>query len=342
MKRIYFLLLLPLLIGCSHKTQTSSVDPTPSVEPSSEISESEVSSETETSESESSSEAPVQRIGRRSELREEFKDIMYAVLDRAMFTEEMFDPALHAYASNFTVSESLFLNRILAYAKEYTINYDTKRIESDKFLILRDVDNEKVIRYSLSYLEEYEFEDDGEEPETIQQTCTITFRNGGFTTSSFEKATTQSSFIEWFNSHENAAGLLGSIGYNSSTSYVQMNYVGDNDDPKRFSTYILGSKNSDGSMTFNFNYPIFSVQCTVQAYSKYIAYSDSYSIDYNSVFKLNDTERNLSVASDYTGITPEVIVTDYPARDTTKIKLSSEGGRVFVHEMVITYLVGTY
>ena len=68
MKRIYFLLLLPLLIGCSQKTQTSSVNPTPSVEPSSEISESEVSSETETSESESSSETPVQMIGLRSEV----------------------------------------------------------------------------------------------------------------------------------------------------------------------------------------------------------------------------------------------------------------------------------
>ena len=171
-----------------------------------------------------------------------------------------------------------------------------------------------------------------------ERQCTITFRDGGYTTSSFENTSTQNSFIEWFNNHENANGLLTSIGYDNSSYYVQMNYIGNAGDAGRFSTMILGSQNKNGLMTFNFAHPVVAVTCKVQAYAKYIAYTDNYSIDSNSVFHLNQTTRDLSVADGYSGPTEEVQVSADFGAGTSNFSISSTGGRVFVHEMTITYL----
>lgn len=180
-----------------------------------------------------------------------------------------------------------------------------------------------------------------EEEEAETEECTITFRNGGFTTSTFEKDTTQSSFINWFNNHENANGLLTSIGYDENNYYVQMNYIGNEGDANRFSTYILGSKNYTGKMTFNFSKVIKSITCTVQAYCKYIEYSQSYSIDYNSVFYINQASTDLSVAESYSGNTEEVEVSAKMEAGAKSFSLSSKdkNERVFVHQIKITYAV---
>lgn len=180
-----------------------------------------------------------------------------------------------------------------------------------------------------------------EEEEVETEECTITFRNGGFTTSTFEKDTTQSSFINWFNNHENANGLLTSIGYDNNNYYVQMNYIGNEGDANRFSTYILGSKNYAGKMTFNFSKVIKSITCTVQAYCKYIEYSQSYNIDYNSVFYINQASTDLSVAESYSGNTEEVEVSAKMEAGAKSFSLSSKdkNERVFVHQIKITYVV---
>lgn len=187
--------------------------------------------------------------------------------------------------------------------------------------------------------ESLESSESEEEPDTRERvTATITFRNGGFTTSTFEKDTTQNSFIAWFNNHENADGLLTSIVYDNSNYYAQMNYIGNEGDANRFSTLILGSQSKNGLIKFNFSHLIESVTCTVQAYSKYISYSDSYSVDTNSVFNLNQTSQDLSLPNGYSGPTEEVQVNATINPEATNFSISSTGGRVFVHEMVITYL----
>lgn len=188
--------------------------------------------------------------------------------------------------------------------------------------------------------ESIESSESEEEADTRERvTSTITFRNGGFTTSTFEKETTQNSFIAWFNNHENADGLLTSIVYDNSNYYAQMNYIGNEGDANRFSTLILGSQNKNGLIKFNFAYPIESVSCTVQAYSKYISYNNSYSVDLTSVFKINQTTQDLALPNGYSGPTEEVQVNATISPEATNFSISSNGGRVFVHEMTITYIV---
>ncbi len=188
--------------------------------------------------------------------------------------------------------------------------------------------------------ESIESSESEEEPDTRERvTTTITFRNGGFTTSTFEKEATQNSFITWFNNHENADGLLTSITYDNSNYYAQMNYIGNEGDANRFSTLILGSQSKNGLIKFNFSHLIESVTCTVQAYSKYISYSDSYSVDLNSAFKINQTSQDLSLPNGYSGPTEEVQVNATINPEATNFSISSNGGRVFVHEMTITYIV---
>ena len=179
-------------------------------------------------------------------------------------------------------------------------------------------------------------EPDPEPKET--KTCTVDFRNGGFTTSSFENANTQASFIEWFNNHENGEGLLRSIDYDDSTYYTQMNYIGNEGDPNRFSTMILGSQNKTGELSFELNYAISKITCTVQAYVKYISYSDSYSVDTESVFYIDTDSIDLSI-DNYDELPEEKEFSVTKRENETSFTISSDGSRVFVHQMIIEYFI---
>lgn len=164
----------------------------------------------------------------------------------------------------------------------------------------------------------------------------VTFYNGSFT-GTLSEAKTQQTFISWFNGSDD---LLTSI---TCGGYAQVNYVGDKKDTNRFSTMILGSQNNNGQLTFNFKYNVLSVKVNVQAYAKYYEYTSNgekvsgYSIDKESKFYLDTTEKDLSLPSDFQG-NPEKYDFEKAYDPAVKtVSISSSGGRVFVHSVEINY-----
>ncbi len=175
----------------------------------------------------------------------------------------------------------------------------------------------------------------GDEPANNEKikTKTVSFYNGGFTNSSLDQAASQKSFIAWFNGNDD---LLTSINY---SGYAQMNYIGNANDEQRFSTLILGSQKQNGSIKFNFSKNIKSVKINIQGYCKYIAYSDSYSVDTDSKFKLDDETLDLSVSAGYTGLLERKDMIKNYETPVSSFTIASEGQRVFVHTMEISYIL---
>ena len=164
-------------------------------------------------------------------------------------------------------------------------------------------------------------------------TKTVSFLNGGFTNSTLNQAASQTQFVEWFNK---SANILSSIDY---SGYAQMNYIGNANDSWRFSTLILGSQNSEGAITFNFNVHVVSVKIVVQPYTKYISYNDTYNIDKSAKFYFNEEEHDLSVDANHSGDTEKVTLECFPNQNENKFKIANKeaGQRVFVHSFELTY-----
>ena len=164
-------------------------------------------------------------------------------------------------------------------------------------------------------------------------TKTVSFLNGGFTNSTLNQAASQAQFIEWFNK---SANILSSIDY---SGYAQMNYIGNANDNWRFSTLILGSQNSEGAITFNFNVHVVSVKIVVQPYTKYISYNDTYNIDKSAKFYFNEEEHDLSVDANHSGDTEKATLECFPNQNENKFKIANKeaGQRVFVHSFELTY-----
>ena len=163
----------------------------------------------------------------------------------------------------------------------------------------------------------------------------VTFYNGGFTNSSLDQPASQTQFINWFNGDKDQ--ILTSINYEG---YAQLNYIGNQSDSWRFSTLILGSQNSEGKITFNFNVEVISIKVTVQPYTKYIAYTDSYNIDSSATFLIDNKEYDLSIEEGHTGDTEQVTVSNaYENNSVTSFSISNKdaGQRVFVHSIEITH-----
>lgn len=162
---------------------------------------------------------------------------------------------------------------------------------------------------------------------------TVTFYNGSFTSSTLDQQQSQNDFVSWFNGTDN---VLTSIGY---SGFAQINYIGDEKDDWRFSTLILGSQNDTGEITFNFRVDVSAVKVVVQPYTKYISYNNTYSMDKNSVFILNDEEHSLSVDENYTGETERSTFEKTFTGGTRTIKIANKENRqrVFVHSLEITY-----
>ena len=160
----------------------------------------------------------------------------------------------------------------------------------------------------------------------------VNFQNGGFTSSSLDQAASQKQFVDWFNGEDD---VLESINYEG---YAQLNYIGDPGDSWRFSTLILGSQKSSGKITFNLKFHPASISVMVQPYTKYIEYSNSYSIDRNATFMINEKEYDLSVPDSNEGETEVVNIKD-DQLDGDKYSFSiankEAGQRVFVHSIVI-------
>ena len=171
------------------------------------------------------------------------------------------------------------------------------------------------------------------EPEDGVKKKTVTFLNGGFTNSSLDQPASRAQFVEWFNGSDN---ILDSITY---TGYAQLNYIGNANDSWRFSTMILGSQTSEGTITFNFNVHVVSVKIVVQPYTKYISYNNTYNIDRSAKFIFNQEEHDLSVDANYTGDTEKTTLECFPNQNENKFKIANkEGGqRVFVHSFELTY-----
>ena len=171
-------------------------------------------------------------------------------------------------------------------------------------------------------------------PEPIGvSTKTVSFLNGNFTNSSLNQPASQQQFVNWFN---NGDDVLGSIGY---SGYAQMNYIGNQNDSWRFSTLILGSGNSEGTITFNFNVHVTLVKIVVQPYTKYISYNNAYNIDRNATFLFDDEEHDLSVEESYVGETEKTTLTCTPDPEQNKFTIANKdaGQRVFVHSFELTY-----
>ena len=164
-------------------------------------------------------------------------------------------------------------------------------------------------------------------------TKTVSFLNGGFTNSTLNQAASQTQFVEWFNK---SANILSSIDY---SGYAQMNYIGNANDSWRFSTLILGSQNSEGAITFNFNVHVVSVKIVVQPYTKYISYNETYNIDKSAKFYFNEEEHDLSVDANHSGDTEKVTLDCSPNQNENKFKIANKeaGQRVFVHSFELTY-----
>lgn len=172
----------------------------------------------------------------------------------------------------------------------------------------------------------------GEQTQTSNDslTKTITFLNGGFT-GSLNQTATQENFLAWINGNDN---LFSSIEYKG---FSQLNYIGNEKDPARYSTLQLGSANDTGEIKFNFAYDVLSVKFNVQAYTKSYTSNGTlnWSTDKQSKFYIDTDLHDLSVTSN--GQTPkqDFIKTYNPAVKSFLIK--SSGGRVFVHSMEVTY-----
>ena len=82
-----------------------------------------------------------------------------------------------------------------------------------------------------------------------------------------------------------------------------------------------------------------NVKITVQPYTKYIAYNNTYNVDTHASISINNEEHDLYLENDYTGATEnkefEYIAID--GTNTISIANKEEGQRVFVHSMEITY-----
>ena len=171
------------------------------------------------------------------------------------------------------------------------------------------------------------------EPEDGIKKKTVTFLNGGFTNSSLDQPASRAKFVEWFNGDDD---ILNSIDY---TGYAQLNYIGNASDSWRFSTLILGSSSSEGTITFNFNVHVTAVKIVVQPYTKYISYNNTYNIDKSAKFIFNEEEHDLSVDSSHTGETEKTTIECFPNKNENKFKIANKEAnqRVFVHSFELTY-----
>lgn len=157
---------------------------------------------------------------------------------------------------------------------------------------------------------------------------TVTFYNGGFT-GALDQANKRDAFVTWFNNGDNTLRSIDCDGY------VQINGIDDDNN----TTMILGSRNSEGKLTFNFNYPIYSVKAVVQPYTKYISYNNTYNNDKGAKLYIDTTEYDLSLDASYSGPTEnktfEKVLTGTPSKFSIANK--EENQRVFVHSLEIVY-----
>ena len=161
---------------------------------------------------------------------------------------------------------------------------------------------------------------------------TVTFYNGGFT-GSLDLEVTQTNFVNWYNGDDH---ILDSV---SLDGYAQVNYIGNEGDSNRFSTLILGSQSKTGALSFNFNVDVIYVKVIVQAYSKYIAFNDTWNVDKHAKILINNVDHDLSLPDNHEGPADEKEFDLGIASSTKTITLANyeEGQRVFVHSMEITY-----
>ena len=164
-------------------------------------------------------------------------------------------------------------------------------------------------------------------------TKTVTFYNSEFTNSSLEQEASRKQFVDWFNGEDD---VLESIDYQE---YAQINYVGNVGDASRFSTLILGSQKKTGGITFNLSVQMISLKVVIQPYTKYIPFNDTYSIDTNATFVLDNKDYDISLKEGHTGDTKRVTIEkDYEeGANTFSIANKDAGQRVFVHSLEITY-----
>ena len=163
-----------------------------------------------------------------------------------------------------------------------------------------------------------------------EKTKEVVFKNASFT-GQLVYDSTRESFVSWFNGDDDVLESLDCLGK------CEMKSISDKANETRL---WLGSQSETCTLTFNFKYDVSKIKLNIQSYSKYIAYSDSYSRDYNSVFILDGDSYDLSIPDTFEGDTlSKNVEKSYEESKTKKVELTNEGGRVFIHSIEITYLV---
>lgn len=123
------------------------------------------------------------------------------------------------------------------------------------------------------------------------------------------------------------------------SGYSQINYIGNKGEEGRFSTMILGSQSSPGSLKLDFNVYIVNAKVEAQGYCKHIAYNNTWSVDSDCSLELEGTSETLDLPTNVDSAA-EVKTKQFEISETNSLNFSTGGsGRVFLHSIEITYLV---
>lgn len=172
----------------------------------------------------------------------------------------------------------------------------------------------------------------GTTPVDVLKTKTTVFDNASFTfnfdTVNQEKS---ASFIAMFNTDEEGGDLVRSF------TSVKMNL----DQQTDYVTLRLGSASEDGSLTLHTNYVVTKVKVNVEAYHKYIAYSQSWSISTGAKLSINGEENTIDLSTDDITARPgaQDMTVDFDKKDEVKVLRFASTERVYLHSFEITYLL---
>lgn len=161
---------------------------------------------------------------------------------------------------------------------------------------------------------------------------TITFLNCG-KTGTLSQDNKVDEFVAFFN---NGNDLIDTYEYEG---FSQIQNIND------FHTLCLGSGSTNGLLNFKFNYLLAKVTLQLQAYNKYVAYTDTWNIDQESVLTVNGNN-TIDLSTTITDQEPPVHTIDITFESKDKVqnlKFENDAAqhRVFIHQIDITYLVST-
>ena len=167
-----------------------------------------------------------------------------------------------------------------------------------------------------------------EESFTFKGIKTFNFRNIPFNVGT-KVADKRIEFEDFLNQEERIVDYL-----DINNIFVQP--VGDPDEGNK--SLCVGSSSGGGRITFNFFYTVKRISFTIQAYHKYIAYSDSWSIDEGELEVEGHSYTNLSYSSSNSA--PDIVVDEFELdyyQFSISFSNSDAYSRTYIHELTVEY-----